>query len=125
MKKYALLLVISLLFMSAQDDFTATPETSLSDMENARTATGIILSVDAGSFNFDEMTVKIGSRTKQYPPLQIYDANGNSLQYENLIAPCLVELISTENNGETIPLRITVLEQYQYDSEGFFNTDID
>ncbi len=121
MKKYALLLIIILLVpvtaQQEEDEYAATDK---------QVRTGLITDKKDNQINFEEMWINVVSpRVKNAQPVIIVDAQEQPLTYEDLTAPCQVEMIYTydESRKEYVPLKITVLEQYEYDDKGFIITD--
>ena len=119
MKKYALLLIIiflvPLMAQNEQDEDT-----------NLRVRTGLVLEVKDNQINFEESWFDIvRPQVKNAQPVIISDASDMPLAYEDLTAPCQVEMTYTydENRKEYVVLKIRILEQYEYDDKGFIITD--
>lgn len=121
MKKRALLLIIIMLVplmaQKEQDEYTDT------DM---LVRTGLILEKKDNQINFDEMWMDVLSpQVKNALPVIIVDALEQPLTYADLTVPCQVELTYTydESRKAYVPVKIKVLEQYEYDDKGFIITD--
>ena len=121
MKKYALLFIIILLapLMAQQeeDEYVAT---------DSHVRTGLIIDKKDNQINFEEMWMNaVSPRVKDAQPVIIVDALEQPLTYEDLTAPCQVEMTYTydESREAYVPLKIKVLQQYRYDDKGFIVTD--
>lgn len=125
MKKLALILILFVLPLIAQDAV----DLHDSDVENVQTNEsvweGLILEIDGTNINFEEMWISIATPAdKLKQPIIITDATGLSTSYGSLRAPCLVELTYKYVDGEIDPLKIKILEQYEYDKNGFIKKGI-
>jgi hypothetical protein len=119
MKKRALLLIVIMLVpLIAQQEQDE-------DM-NLRVRTGLLLEKKDNQINFEEAWIDIVSpRVKNARPVIIVDAQDQPIMFEDLTAPCQVEMTLTydENRQAYVPLKIIVLQQYRYDEKGFIKTD--
>lgn len=119
MKKCALLLIIIMLVpLIAQQE--------QDENMDLRVRTGLILEKKDNQINFEETWIDVVSpRVKNARPVIITDAAEEPLTFEDLTAPCQVEITLTydESRQAYVPLKIIVLEQYEYDDKGFIITD--
>ncbi|UCC12470.1 MAG: hypothetical protein JSW02_02740 [candidate division WOR-3 bacterium] len=121
MKKYALLFIV-ILFVPLMAQYEEDEHTTV----DRQVRTGLIIDKKDNQINFDEMWMNVVSpRIKNAQPVVIVDALEQPLTYQDLTAPCQVEMTYTydESRKEYVPLKIKVLQQYEYDDKGFIITD--
>ncbi len=82
--------------------------------------TGLILEVETNRINFEEMWLPIYRTAHTTQPISIIvtNADGEPINYNDLTAPCLTEVTFEYIEGKIVPLKIKVLEEHQYDSDG-------
>jgi hypothetical protein len=119
MKKRALLLIIIMLVpliaQQEQDEDT-----------NLRVRTGLLLEKKNNQINFEETWINVlNPQVKNARSVIITDALDQPLTFTDLTAPCQVEMTYTydESRKEYVPVKIKVIEQYEYDDKGFIITD--
>jgi|GEM_PF-3450847 len=115
MKKCTLLLILMISFpLIAQEQEDAYTEENI--------MTGLILKVETNRINFEEMWLPIYHTAQTDQRISIIvivtNADGEPINYNDLIAPCLTEVTFEYIEGEIVPLKIKVLEEHQYDSDG-------
>lgn len=93
------------------------------DISEENIMTGLILEVETNRINFEEMWLPIyhkshTAHTAQPISIIVTNADGEPINYNDLIAPCLTEVTFEYIEGEIVPLKIKVLEEHQYDSDG-------
>lgn len=114
MKKCTLLLILMISFpLIAQQE----------DISEENIMTGLILEVETNRINFEEMWLPIyhkahTAHTAQPISIIVTNADGEPINYNDLTAPCLTEVTFEYIEGEIVPLKIKVLEEHQYDSDG-------
>jgi hypothetical protein len=118
MKKLSIAVTLSLLLsmivaQNVSDDADAEPQ--------IKTTHGYVLEVQPDKFNFDEDWISIIPANKRIPiqKIVVINEDASDAGYEDLVAPCLVELSYMLIDGNPIPTQIRVLEQYRYDEHGF------
>jgi len=108
MRKYALILTLLIaLPLIAQE----------ADIQNENIMTGLILAVESNRINFEEAWLPIRFIAKQRS-IVVSNADDESIGLNNLTAPCLVKLTFQYIEDEIVPVKVKILKQYQYDSEG-------
>jgi len=82
--------------------------------------TGLVLAVENDSINFEERWFPTSRPTSKYvKPITIIDIDSQPIGHENLKVPFFAELTVEFIDDEAIPIKIKVLKQYRYDSDGF------
>ncbi len=113
MKICTLLLILVISFpLIAQEQTDAYTEENI--------MTGLILKVETNRINFEEMWLPIYHTVQKEQRIStiVINADGEPINYNDLIAPCLTEITFEYIEGEIVPLKIKVLEEHQYDSDG-------
>lgn len=88
--------------------------------ESAYTFEGTIFEICDNKINFDETWMLLTRpHAKAFPALVIINRWDEPLGFIDLQAPCRVELTYIEYDRTFVPVKIKILEYYQYDENGF------
>lgn len=112
MKKLTLILTILILLPLA----TQAEE----EYQDEYVQTGFILEVKDNKINFEEIWYPVVVQNeKTAQQIIIIDKAGNQISHTDIVAPCLVEVThKMDQEGNMLPVKIKILKQHQYDSNG-------
>jgi hypothetical protein len=112
MKKIVLIIILACMPLIAQYQ----EETQ----ETAFTFEGTIFEISDNKINFNETWMLLSRlQVKGFPVLVITNRWDEPVGISDLQAPCRVELTYIEHDKAFVPIKIKILEYYQYDENGF------
>lgn len=121
MKNLKLFLILLILLpVIAQD--TDKESQNVQDTQDLYLRKGLILAVEPGKINFEEMWLPIPnpeSKMQSHLIFTVTNEFGGKIEYGHLTAPFLAEIVYLIINDQKIVTKIKLLKQYRYNDDGF------